>query len=58
MPTSAPDEKIFSLMNNMWSDQYRNRILEQNMKTLITCKSNTNFSYCDFYEKIKWNKKF
>jgi len=56
MPTSAPDEKIFSLMNNMWSDQYRNRILEQNMKTLITCKSNTNFSYCDFYEKIKWNK--
>jgi len=42
-------------MNNMWSGN-RNRMLEQNVQALITCKINTDFSWCDFYEKIQSNK--
>jgi len=33
-------------------------MLEQNVKALITSKINTDFSSCDFYEKIKSNKDF
>jgi len=44
-------------MNNTWCDN-RSRMLEQNVKTLITCKIATDFSCCDFYEKIKSNKDF
>jgi len=40
-----------AVMNYMWSDN-RYRMLEQNVKTPITCKINTDFSCCDFYEKI------
>jgi len=36
----------------------RSRILEQNVKALITSKINTDFSSSDFYEKIKSNKDF
>jgi len=54
--TSAPVERTFSIMNNM-SDN-RSRILEQNVKALITCKINTDCSCCDFYDKIKSNKDF
>ena len=40
---------FFSIMNNMWSGNWR-RMLEQNVQVLITCKINTAFSCCDFYE--------
>ena len=55
--TPAPIERIFSVMNNMWSD-HRSKMLEQNVKALITCKINSNLSSCDFYEKVKSNKNF
>jgi len=55
--TSAPVERIFSIMNNIWSD-HRSKMLEQNVKALITCKTNSNLSCCDFYEKVKSNKTF
>ena len=45
------------IMNHIWSDN-RNRMLEHNVKALITCKINTDFSWCDFYEKIQSNKDF
>jgi len=41
-------------MNNMWSDD-RRRKLEQNVKSLITCIINTDFSCCAFYEKMNKN---
>jgi len=40
-------------MDNLWSD-IRSRILEQNVKRLITYKI-SDFFCCDFYEKIKLN---
>ena len=48
--TLAPVERIFSIMNNMWSD-HRSKMLEQNVKALITYKINSNLSCCDFYKK-------
>jgi len=42
-------------MNNMRSDK-RNRMLEQNVKALITCKFNNDFSWYDFYGRIQSNK--
>jgi len=42
-------------MNDMWSDN-RNRMLEQNVKSVVTCKINTDFFCCDCYEKIKSSK--
>jgi len=41
-------------MNSMWSDN-RSRMLEQHVKALVPCKIDTDFSCCDFYEKIKSN---
>ena len=45
------------IMNNMRSDN-KSRMLKQNVKALITCKINTDFSWCDFYEKIKSSRDF
>jgi len=42
-------------MHNLWSDN-RSRMLEQNVKPLITCKINTDFCCCDFSEKLKSSK--
>jgi len=43
-------------MSTMWSDN-RSRILEKNVKPLITCKI-TDFFCHDFYEKIKSSEDF
>ena len=53
---SASVERIFSIMNNMWSD-HRSKMLEQNVKALITNKIISNLSCCDFYDKVQSNKK-
>jgi len=45
------------ITNNMWPDS-RNRMLEQNVKALTTCKIIIDFSWCHFYEKIQSNKDF
>ncbi|XP_078495454.1 uncharacterized protein LOC144750537 [Ciona intestinalis] len=52
--TSAPVERIFSIMNNMWSDD-RGQMLEQNVKALLTCKINVDLTCTEFYEKIRSN---
>jgi len=55
--TSAPVERIFSIMKSMWSES-RNRMLEQNVKAVITCKINTDWSCSDLYENVKLNNVF
>jgi len=44
-------------MDNMCPGN-RSRMLEKNVKALDTCKINTDFSCCDFSEKIRSNKVF
>jgi len=55
--TSAPVERIFSIMKSMWSES-RSRMLEQNVKAVITCKINTDWSCSDFYKNVKLNNDF
>ena len=52
--TSAPVERIFSIMKNMLSDD-RSNMPEQNVKALLMCKSNIDFTCTEFYENIKSN---
>ena len=52
--TSAPVERIFSTMKNMWSDD-RSSTHEKNVKALLVCKSNINLTCTEFYENIKSN---
>ena len=52
--TSAPIERIFLIMKNMWSDDKSN-MLEQNVKPFFMCKSNIDLTCTEFYENIKSN---
>jgi len=53
--TSAPIDRISSIINNMWSN--KSRMLEENVKPLITCNLiNTDFCRGNFYDKIKSSK--
>lgn len=52
--TSAPVERIFSLMNNAWSDE-RARMNENIVRGLMVCKMNFGLTCNEFYEKIKNN---
>ena len=52
--TSAPVEKIFSIMKNMWSVDKSN-MHEQNVKGFLMCKSNIDLACSEFYENIKSN---
>ena len=51
---SAPVERIFSIMKNMWSDD-RSNMHEQNVKALLKCKSNIDLTCTEFYENLKSN---
>jgi hypothetical protein len=55
--TSAPVERIFSLMNNAWSDD-RSLMHESTVKGLLICKMNIQATCTQFYEKIKNNTAF
>jgi len=55
--TSASVERIFSVMKSMWSER-RSRMLEQNVKAVITSKINTDWSCSDFYGNVKLNNVF
>ena len=46
--TSAPVERIFSIMKNMWSDS-RSSMHEKNVRALLVCKSNINLTCTEFY---------
>ena len=52
--TSAPVERIFSIMKNMWSDD-RSSMHEKNVKALLVCKSNIDLKCTEVYENIKSN---
>ena len=52
--TSAPVEKMFSIMKNMWSDG-RSSTHKKNVKALLVCKSNINLTCTEFYENLKSN---
>ncbi|GBM70303.1 hypothetical protein AVEN_262521-1 [Araneus ventricosus] len=55
--TSAPVESVFSLMNNVWTDD-RGLMKESTVKGLMACKINTGLACEDFYNKIKKKKDF
>ncbi|GBM21223.1 hypothetical protein AVEN_265822-1 [Araneus ventricosus] len=55
--TSAPVEKVFSLMNNAWTDD-RGLMKESTVKGLMTCKINIGLACENFYNKIKNKKDF
>ncbi|GBL67895.1 hypothetical protein AVEN_199502-1 [Araneus ventricosus] len=55
--TSAPVERVFSLMNNAWTDD-RGLMKESTVKDLKTCKINIGLASEDFYIKIKNKKDF
>ena len=52
--TSAPVERIFSIMKNMWSDD-RSSMHEKNVRALLVCKSKIDLTCTEFYENIKSN---
>ena len=52
--TSAPVERIFSIMKNMWSAD-RSSTHDKNVKALFVCESNIDLTCTDFYENIKSN---
>jgi hypothetical protein len=50
--TSAPVERVFSAMNNVWSEE-RGRMAESTVKDLIYCKLNTELGCTELYGKKK-----
>ncbi|GBM98839.1 hypothetical protein AVEN_188101-1 [Araneus ventricosus] len=54
--TSAPVERVLSLMNNAWTDD-RGLMKESTVKGLMTYKINIGLACEDFYIKIKNEKK-
>jgi hypothetical protein len=55
--TSAPVERVFSIMGNIWSAE-RGRLLVSTVKHLLNVKINSERSCCEFYDVIKTNKPF
>lgn len=55
--TSAPVERVFSLMNNVWRDD-RCSLKETTVKSIIFSKMNINLNCLVFHEKIKTQKNF
>ncbi|KAG0726137.1 hypothetical protein GWK47_037206 [Chionoecetes opilio] len=54
--SNAPVERVFSLMNDMWTAE-RNRFTVSTMKALLTVKTNFNHLPCqDFMEMLTKNK--
>jgi hypothetical protein len=55
--TSAPVERVFSIMGNIWSAE-RGRLSVSTVKHLLNVKINSELSCCEFYDVIKTNKPF
>lgn len=55
--TSASVERIFSLMNDIWSPE-KGRLLVETVKPLIEIKFNCQMNCVDFYDSIKGNRDF
>jgi hypothetical protein len=55
--TSAPVERVFSIMGNIWSAE-RGRLSISTVKHLLNVKINSELSCYEFYDVIKTNKPF
>jgi hypothetical protein len=55
--TSAPVERVFSIMGNIWSAE-RGRLSVSTVKHLLNVAINSELSFCEFYDVIKTNKPF
>lgn len=55
--TSAPIERLFSVMKNIWSPE-RNRLLECNVGALLFCRTNIDLNCLEFYNYIKNDNNF
>lgn len=55
--TNAPVERIFSIMNNTWTDE-RNRMSLDTLKALLITRVNIHVSCSEFYESITPNHSF
>jgi hypothetical protein len=55
--TSAPVERVFSIMGNIWSAE-RGRLSVSTVKHLLIFKINSELSCCECYDVIKTNKPF
>lgn len=55
--SSAPAERVFSIMGNIWCAE-RGRLSISVVRELLNVKINSNMSCSDFYDKIKDNKQF
>lgn len=54
---NANVERLFSFMNNFWSDE-RNRLLPESVQSLIMVKFNYQLDCVQFYEMIENDKRF
>ena len=54
--TNAPIERIFSLMNDMWSD-CKTQLVVETLKSMLITRVNVDKPCPDFYELIRQNKK-
>lgn len=52
--TSAPVERVFSLMKNVWTPD-RNRLSVEKVKAILSIKVNSDMSCTEFFEAIKDN---
>jgi hypothetical protein len=52
--TSAPVERVFSIMGNIWSAE-RGRLSVSTVKHLLNVKINSELSCYEFYDVIKTN---
>jgi hypothetical protein len=55
--TSAPVERVFSIMGNIWSAE-SGRLSVSTVKHLLNVRINSELSCCVFYDVIKTNKPF
>jgi hypothetical protein len=55
--TSAPVERVFPIMGNIWSAE-RGRLSGSTVKHLLNVNINSKLSCCEFYDVIQTNKPF
>jgi hypothetical protein len=55
--TSAPVERVFSIVGNIWSAK-RSRLVVSTVKHLLNVKINLELSCCEFYDVIKTKSHF
>ena len=53
--TNAPIERVFFLMNNIWSDA-KTQLTTETLRSMLIATVNTDKPCLDFYKEIKGNK--